>query len=57
MTLEEFQALDKKFVTAEKVMENFRVNTWNDQFLYRQVNVDNLQSVFLDNNPQFQDLR
>ena len=50
MTFEEFNNLDKKIIAADKVMENYRVNSWNDQFLYRTIITNNLDSLFLDNN-------
>jgi hypothetical protein len=57
MTFDEFNALDKRIFTAEKLVENYRVNTWSNQFLYKTVNVENLRSAFLDPNTKFQDLR
>lgn len=33
--------------------ENYKINTWKSKFHYKQFNSNNLDSIFLDNNPEF----
>ena len=55
LKLNEFQAMDKRIVSAGAVLENFRVNSWGSAFQYKTLNMEGLNSVFLNNNTEFQD--
>lgn len=53
MKLNEFMELEKREMSPQKMSENYKINTWKSKFHYKQFNSNNLESVFLDNNPQF----